>query len=208
MTQFYKLSKSLLQAFIIALIFVNCSTQKDFITESDYSYNGKFKKYKTFQFMSIAANDSLYLKGTIEKNITSKLIAQGYQYSEKKPDILIAYTIYVDDFNMPGYDQPKIEKWVYNDWADKLMIDEKFIEAAPSPDMAVEYDQHKYMMSKGTMLISFHDRKRNRTVWQGYASGIFSSEDENIEGNIKKATAKIFREFRLLANGFVMEKGA
>jgi hypothetical protein len=60
-------------------------------------------------------------------------------------------------------------------------------------------------MHEGTLLVVFYDRKRKKTVWQGYASGVFSRRDDRADRHIKAATSKIFNEFRLLADGFLLK---
>lgn len=183
-----------------------CSSQKDFITESDYSYTGKFKNYKTFNFASLIENDSLVVKDLIESTITSKLQAQGYRQVSKKPDLLIVYKIYLDDFNMSGYDQPNMEMWVSNDYGDRFENANEVDALGLPANMKAEYDDRKYLMQKGTLLVSFYDRKDNKSVWQGYASGLFDKNDESTNRSLKLAAHKIVREFRLVADGYVLRR--
>lgn len=195
----------------ISFFLVSCVSQKDYITDSDYSYTGKFKKYKTFHFTKLSENDSLILKDLLEKTIVEKMDAQGYDFKSYKPDILITYKIYIDDFKMKGYDQPQIEHWVYNDYGDKVIHENgepSHIETPPSANMNAEYNERNYSMQQGTLLITFFDTKRKKIVWQGYASGVFSSRYDSPERSVKLATSKIFNEFRLVANGYVSKRGA
>lgn len=184
---------------------MGCSTQKEYITEYDYSFHGKFKKYKTFQFMKIEETDTSALRVLLEKAIGTKLYSQGYRYTEKKPDLFIGYKLYEKDFKMTGYQQPDLERYVYGNWNEKL-IDEndQYIDPPPSGRPDTEYYANQYKMRQGTLLVTFYDRKRDRTVWTGYASGVFARQDENVVRSIKVATGKILKEFRLVANGYVV----
>ncbi|UXP31434.1 DUF4136 domain-containing protein [Reichenbachiella agarivorans] len=187
------------------LVITACSSQKDFVIESDYSYNGQFKKYKTFDFIVMSEHDSLIHKELIESTIASRMHAQGYRYKMEKPDLLITYKIFQENFAMKGYTQPSFEKWVGEDWSERLMVDDKFVRSS-SNNMSAEYNDQKYYMYDGTMLISFFDRRKRQTVWQGYASGVFSQGDATSERSVKLATAKIFREFKIVANGYIIKK--
>ncbi|PIB35403.1 hypothetical protein BFP72_08340 [Reichenbachiella sp. 5M10] len=190
---------------LLSIVLLACSSQKDFVIESDYSYSGRFKKYKTFDFIMMSENDSFVHKGLVEKTISSRMHAQGYRYTVDKPDLLITYKIFSENFAMKGYSQPNFDRWVQENWGEKLMVDDKFVQNSNS-DITAEYNDQKHYMYDGTMLISFFDRKKRQTVWQGYASGVFSEGKETSERSVKIATAKIFREFRIVANGYIIKK--
>ena len=191
----------------MATVLISCSSQKEFITDSDYSYTGKFKKYQTFNFAHLPENDSLTMKGLIEETIISKLQAQGFRYVTKKnPDLLIVYKIYIQDFNMSGYDQPNMEVWVGKDYGEKLEKQNEYGRITLPKNVKAEYDDQTYLMKKGTLLVSFYDRKGNKSVWQGYASGIFDRNQASTARSLKLAAHKIVREFRLVANGYVAKR--
>lgn len=196
---------SLASLLVCITLFFSCSSQRDFVIESDYSYNGRFKKYKTFDFIAMSENDSLVHKNLIEETIASRMHAQGYRYNTDKPDLLITYKIFMENFDMKGYSQPSFERWVAENWSERLLVDDKLVNDGTA-DITAEYNDQKFAMYDGTMLISFFDRKRRRTVWQGYASGVFAEGDATSERNVKIATAKIFREFRIVANGYIIKK--
>ncbi|SMD32018.1 protein of unknown function [Reichenbachiella faecimaris] len=185
-----------------------CLSQKDFITDSDYSYGGKFKKYRTYSFMSSPENDTLFHREILEKTIASRMGAQGYFKDVKKPDLLVMYKIFYDNFSLRGYNQPHFESWVNNDIVsdsdDNEELDEFFRD---EPVEGEEYNVSNYEMNDGTLLVVFFDRKKKQTVWQGYASGVFSKDNRDARKNIKVATSKIFNEFRLIADGYVIKGG-
>lgn len=200
-----KKSYSLYFLFLLALIASSCATQKDYIIESDYSYSGRFNKYKTYDFLIMQDDDSISHKEVIEKNISSKMSAQGYKRAPGKPDILISYKVFNANFEMKGYQQPQFDTWVVNNWSDVWLANEEGI-SSNDPGITAEYNETAYAMNQGTLHISFFDRKRRQTVWQGYASGVFASTEESTERSVKVATSKIFRQFRIISDGYVDRK--
>lgn len=190
---------------LLALLASSCASQKDYIIESDYSYSGRFNKYKTYDFLIMQENDTTSHKEIIEKNITSKMSAQGYKKSAEKPDILISYKVFNDNFEMKGYQQPQFDTWVSNNWSDIWLANGEGL-ITDNPGINAEYNETAYEMSQGTLHISFFDRKRRQTVWQGYASGVFASTEESNERSVKIATSKIFRQFRIISNGYIDRK--
>lgn len=196
--------------FAVVILLGGCLSQKDFITDSDYSYGGKFKKYRTYNFMSSPENDTLYHREILEKTISSRMGAQGYFKQSKKPDLLVMYKIFYDDFSLRGYNQPHFESWVNNEIApsegesEPVAPDDFFEDEEVAGE---EYRVSNYEMNDGTLLVVFFDRKKKQTVWQGYASGVFSRDKKDSRKNIKVATSKIFNEFRLIADGYVIKGG-
>ncbi|MGL1886847.1 MAG: DUF4136 domain-containing protein [Reichenbachiella sp.] len=175
------------------------------IIESDYSYSGRFNKYKTYDFLIMQDNDNEAHKAIIEKNVISKMESQGYRLSKEKPDLLISYKVFNDDFDIKGYNQPHFESWVSNNWSDIWLAQDANMDGG-NHEVNAEYNDTKYFMTGGTLHISFFDRKRRQTVWQGYASGVFSAHDESSERSVKVATNKIFRQFRIISDGYVSRR--
>lgn len=206
--------KFLTNLIVLTVIISSCVSHRDYIIDSDYSYDGNFKRYKTFDFIRNASQDTLHNQQMVKNTMMNRLGAQGYKMSEKKPDLLIMYKIFYDDFYLRGYNQPKFESWVGND---AFLNTKQTQERNPTVSnlnnyydddnegKAGEYLDQKYCMHEGTLLVVFYDRKRKKTVWQGYASGVFSRRDDRADRHIKAATSKIFNEFRLLADGFLLK---
>ncbi|MEP2026421.1 MAG: DUF4136 domain-containing protein [Reichenbachiella sp.] len=194
--------------FATIVLLGSCLSQKDFITDSDYSYGGKFKKYRTYSFMTSPENDTLFHREILEKTIASRMGAQGYFKDVKKPDLLVMYKIFYENFSLRGYNQPHFESWVNNEIVaedeDEEELDEFFKDDAAEGE---EYNVSNYEMNDGTLLVVFFDRKKKQTVWQGYASGVFTKDNRDAKKNIKVATSKIFNEFRLIADGYVIKGG-
>ncbi len=137
---------------------------------------------------SVSDFDSSMQNDIVEKAIKIRLQQQGYRMSANKPNILVSYKLFYDDFDFNGYNQPSIEDWVATEDEDE------------------DYDPIRYNLREGTLLVLLFDRKREKSIWQGYASGVFgASDDEQAQKNLRRAVRSIFDRYQFLAEGFVVE---
>jgi hypothetical protein len=176
---------------VIVLAVSSCFSYREYPVEYDYSYHGKFKKYHTYAFLESTSPDkdtSSVTNDIIEKVIGDRLAVQGYKYKEEKPNLLVTYKIYFDSLNFQGYDQPDIEDWMKWQRTD------------------VEYDKREYSLRKGTLLIQLYDRKQDRSVWQGYATGVYGNIYFNNERQLKIAVRSILDRYKFLAEDFMENK--
>jgi hypothetical protein len=177
---------------LLAIIFLvsGCFSYREYPVEYDYSYHGKFKKYHSYAFLENAnpEYDSSVSNDIIEKVIRNRLAIQGYKYKKVKPNLLVSYKIYFDSLNFQGYDQPDIEEWVR--YSKKT----------------IEYDKHRYTLKKGTLLIQLYDRKQDRSIWQGYATGVYGNIYFNNERQLKIAVRSILDRYKFLAEDFMENK--
>lgn len=186
---------------IAALFFLSgCMNFYENRVESDYSYNGNFKKYKTFNFMGYKRNDSdsSHHMEIVENAIRARMQLQGYRYSENKPDLLVSHKIFYDDLLFKGYNQTDIDVWL----ASGKVIEEKIDEE--TGEEKKEYDPIRYSLTKGTLLIVLIDRKYNRAIWQGYASGLLGNKDFNNEAYLKRSVRSIFDKYKVFTEGFFL----
>lgn len=179
----------------IALLFAvflvsGCFAYREYPVEYDYSYHGKFKKYHSYAFLENAnpEYDSSVSNEIIEKVIKDRLAVQGYKYKSEKPNLLVSYKIYFDSLNFQGYDQPDIEEWVRYS------------------KTSIDYDKHRYTLKKGTLLIQLYDRKQDRSIWQGYATGVYGNIYFNNERQLKIAVRSILDRYKFLAEDFMENK--
>ena len=172
------------------LLLSGCYSYREYPVEYDYSYHGKFKKYKSFAFLqnTSALKDTTVSSEIIEDIIKSRLRIQGYNYKLEKPNLLVSYKIYYDSLNFRGYDQPDIETWMKYEKRDE------------------EYKPRKYDLRKGTLLIQLYDRKQERSVWQGYATGVYGNIYFNNERQLKIAVRSILDRYQFLAQDFMENK--
>ena len=184
------MKKLTLPLFILIGLLTGCLGYNEYLVESDYSYYGKFRNYKTFNFMtrSISDFDSSMQNPVIEQAIKIRLQQQGYRISDNKPNLLVSYKLFYEDFDFNGYNQPDIEDWVEIE------------------DEEEEYDPIKYNLREGTLLVLLFDRKREKSIWQGYASGVFGGVDQSqLDKNMRRAVRSIFDRYQFLAEGFVVD---
>ncbi|MGI9569501.1 MAG: DUF4136 domain-containing protein, partial [Desulfobulbia bacterium] len=64
----------------------------------------------------------------------------------------------------------------------------------------------KYSMQEGTLMILFVDRRMNKTVWQGYNSGLIDINSLENERFIKGSVRLIFDKYRVFAEGYLRER--
>ena len=170
------------------LFFSSCLSYEKYVVESDYSYLGKFKRYQTFDFLHDANYNHLESAQdtTLRNAIATRMKLQGFRQNDRNPNLLVTYKIFYDDFAFQGYQQPELEQWI------KYEDDE------------LEYDPVKYSLRQGTLLIIFLDRKKETAVWQGYASSLFGNQQFDNERYLKRAVRNIFDQYRLFADGTVI----
>lgn len=195
--------KNLMLLLIIPLM-ISCKSY-DYVVESDYSYRGKFNKYKTFGFgenQSFAGvlND----QEIIEKSLGSTLKAWGYRQNERKPDLFVIYSLYFDDLKLRGYNQPSFKTWAQQNFKkDQIAIASDTLDRSDNgsqlTSLGEEYNEKNLDLTEGTLLVSFFDRKRNQTVWQGYASGVYGDNKQRNDRIVRSAIVQIMDEYKILA---------
>ncbi|TAH20802.1 MAG: DUF4136 domain-containing protein [Cytophagales bacterium] len=179
-------------ASVMAIVASACMSSRKYNVETDYSYQGKFKKYKTYAFLKDSQADTSLQNAVIEEEIRFRMDLLGYKLVEKNPNILVSYKVFMDNVRFTGYSQPEIEVFVRNE----EYIDEK----------EQKYDPIKYNLREGTLLIVMFDGKQEKAIWQGYASGIFGNNFFNSTKYLKKPVRLIFDKYRFLAEGFAYDK--
>jgi hypothetical protein len=185
--------KNLLLPLLIAILLLQaCVANRDYVVGYDYSYQGNFKKYKTYAFMKHNADPLTNQNSSkIEDEIKFRMKLLGYEYSESKPDLFIIFKIFEDNFNFKGYNQPELKNWI-----------------ATEDTTSKNYNPIKYELKNGTLLVLLNDRKRKTTAWQGYASGI-RSETQLINPRILKSSViSIFDQYEIFATSLNQKKEA
>jgi hypothetical protein len=172
--------KNLRLVLLLSLLVLGSCMRNEYLVESDYSYSGTFKNYKTFDFMTeIGANkDSTDQREAIQNSVKRRMELQGYRYKSKNPDLLVSYKMFYGDFDFYGYNQPDFENWLVYENEDEA------------------YDPVSYNMYEGTIIVILWDRKKRRVVWQGYATTMFGNPYQN-EKYIKWAVRSIFDQYRV-----------
>lgn len=200
---------------VLLVALSSCVSQKDFIIESDYSYLGRFNKYKTFDFVNIDKRDSTSHNPELEKWIMNRMESQGYSFSKKKPDIYVNYKIYFSDMKYRGYNQEELGNYLNKEvslasndqFEEELYLSESELAEMESAEEAArrkEYDTRYYTMDSGTLLIILVDRRKHSAVWQGYASGVFALGAENLDRQLRRAAGVIFDKYQVVADGYLI----
>ena len=177
--------------FALMVVMSGCFSYKELPVEYDYSYRGRFDKYNSYDFINQEENKAGYrvqLSGMIQNSIESHMNFLGYKIKDRKPDLLLSYTVYMDSLSFRGYEQPEIE-----DWMEKR-------------DRDLEYDQQKLSIPRGTLLIQVFDRKQNVSIWQGYATDSYGQVNFADEREVRNAVRSILNKYQFFADGFLDEK--
>lgn len=188
---------------IALIIMISSCRFTEVEVESDYSYTGKFNRYKTFSFVENQTfSGAEEEKGLIEHNISRILQSWGYKYKENRADFLICYDFYFDDVNMRGYNQPEFHRWVKSRFGNELLTPQSEADSLSKVEEVrrrdEKYNSATMSLKEGTIFITFLDRKRDQSVWQGYASGVFGDDVYHNERKMRAAIIRILDEFRLI----------
>jgi Domain of unknown function (DUF4136) len=157
-----------------------CSSGKLFV-ENDYSYEGHFKNYRSFNFLECEFVDSTLLCSDIQDAIRHQMEARGYKVSNRAPNLLITYNIFRSDLRFRGYQQPVIKDWVVRE------------------DDDATYKRIDYNLDEGTLMISLIDAQSYQVIWKGYASKML--RNANFKNNYFKGIVRsIFDQYPLMAS--------
>lgn len=173
MKQFYFL------ILLISVCFFSCT--KNAFVDNDYSYQGLFTDYSSFNFMDCPAQvDSTVQCSDLQESIRRQMVSRGFKQTSK-PDLLVTYTIFKNDLRFKGFQQPQIDQWV----------------RVQNDDQAT-YKSTVYRLSQGTLLVSLIDTKTYGVIWQGYASKLIN--DPNVKKNYYKSIVRsIFDQYPLMS---------
>ncbi|MBV6645603.1 MAG: DUF4136 domain-containing protein [Cyclobacteriaceae bacterium] len=192
---------------LMAATMFGCASYYNHVIEADYSYNGNFARYKKFDFVVDKNFEGTEEhKDLIEKFLQQNLQAWGYEKQAKKPDLYVFYRLYYEDFKISTYTQPDFEHWISQKFssvalaenAEDSLSQQQWNEESRIR-LAEQYDPIKCDLREGTLLISFYDRKQRKTVWQGYASGVFGNDRFDNRRFIQHIIHRILDKYRVLA---------
>ncbi len=202
---------------MVVLVLSGCGNYYGHVIESDYSFDGNFGRYDSFDFIADGNFEGSELhQDLIEKYLQQTLVNWGYAQKKKRPSLLIFYKLYYDDFQMKGYQQPNFENWVSQRYSGNVVASTIAAEEAASDSTISSFDPYSEVGSwntadatydpvlcdlrEGTLLISFYDRKLKKTIWQGYASGIFGNDRFDNNRFVRHIVFRIMDKYRVLAD--------
>ncbi len=209
--------KNVFLLLMVVLVISGCGNYYGHVIESDYSFDGNFGRYDSFDFIADRNFEgSETHKELIEKYLDQTLTNWGYEQKKKRPSLLIFYKLYYDDFQMKGYQQPNFENWVSQRYSNNVVASNIAAEEAASDTTISSFDPYTEVGSwntgdasydpvlcdlrEGTLLISFYDRKLKKTIWQGYASGIFGNDRFDNNRFVRHIVFRIMDKYRVLAD--------
>ena len=172
---------------VFAVLVSGCFGYKELPVEYDYSYRGRFDKYKSYDFIvsnALLGSDTSLIKSSIEQHM--KFL--GYKRKKNKPDLLLNYAVFYDSLEFRGYDQPDINEWIR------------------SKDRSLDYNQLRFELSHGTLLIQVFDRKQNSSIWQGYATDEYERLNFDNYQEVRNAVKSILNKYQFFADGFLEEQ--
>jgi len=177
--------------FLSILLLSSCFGYRELPVEYDYSYKGKFTKYKTYNLfdLPIVDGDSSMNNAIVERTIDWRMKLLGYQRTRKKPHLLISYRMFFDSLKFKGYDQPDIENWVLKTTSEKEV-----------------YHKEDFSFKEGTLVIQLYDRRQRKSVWQGYATNQYGGIKFKNDRNLRNAVVSILDKYRFVAEGFLDKK--
>lgn len=183
---------------ILLLAASGCFTQKDYVTEYDYNYQGSFKRYKTFAFVEPTIPDSTMLTPVLNATIGARLGSQGFREKTEKPDLLVSYKIFTDSIRYRGYVQPEFDYWLKRTGAQIVEVVEEEEEDEKDLEKDETYNMVKYKENNGMLVIYVIDSKRGNTIWQGYTAAQFDFNSPNFQSDITRAAYRVMNEFKVV----------
>ena len=170
-------------------------TTREARVDSDYSYRGNFRSYRTYDFVSGTGltSDSSKLGQSVRDAIQQRFLAQGYKLARRRPDMLVNFRVYEGDMRFHGFQQEDLSQWI------KRNIEET--DETPD-DQRHGYQPVRLLLAEGTLLVTLIDVKSNRAVWNGYASGVTVPEGPMGEIVLRRSVRSILDRYRIFTEEF------
>ena len=173
----------------------SCMTMRETRVDSDYSYRGNFRHYRTYDFVSGTGltSDSSHLGQSVREAIQQRFLAQGYRLAKRRPDMLVNFRVYQGDMRFHGFEQEDLSQWI------KRNVEEN--DETPN-DERQGYQPVRLLLAEGTLLVTLIDVKTNRAVWNGYASGVTVPDGPMGEIVLKRSVRSILDRYRIFTEEF------
>jgi hypothetical protein len=177
------------------LLLSSCLTSRDARIESSYSYRGRFRHYRTYNFLSGSglAADSTRISESLRDAVKQRMRLQGYRFSRRNPDLMVSLKLFEGDMRFPGFVQDDISRWVKNNEAEN--------EETPN-EQRHGYQQTRLLMLDGTLMVTLIDTKNDNAIWNGYASGVVVPEGLRGEYVLVRSVRSIFDRYRIFTENY------
>ena len=179
-----------------SLLLSGCLISQEARVESDYSYAGQFRRYRTYEFVSGEGlnSDTSRLGEAVRDAIRTRLKVQGYRSSRRKPDLLVNFHLYEGDMRFRGYQQDDFTKWVNNGNTED--------EDTPK-ESRKGYQPVRLLLAEGTLLVTLIDNRSNKAIWNGYASGVSVPTGPQGEVVLRRSVRSIFDQYHVFTTGYL-----
>ncbi|WP_226271013.1 DUF4136 domain-containing protein [Hymenobacter pini] len=179
-----------------SLALSGCLMAREARVESDYSYAGQFRRYRTYEFISGDGinSDTSRLGAAVRDAIRTRLKVQGYRAARRRPDLLVNFRLFEGDMRFRGYAQEDFSRWVKAGYAED--------EETPKEDRK-GYQPVRLLLQEGTLLVTLIDNRTNRAVWNGYASGVSVPSGPQGEIVLRRSVRSIFDQYHIFTEGFL-----
>ncbi|RYU77644.1 DUF4136 domain-containing protein [Hymenobacter persicinus] len=180
----------------LALALSGCFASREARIESDYSYSGNFRRYRTYEFVTgtgVSA-DTSKVGEVLRDAIRTRMKIQGYRPARNRPDLLVIFRVFEGTMAFRGYAQEDLTRWV----------DNGAVEDENTPkDERKGYEPIRMVLAEGTLLITLVDNRTNRAVWNGYASGVTVPPGPQGEVILRRSVRSIFDQYHIFTEGYL-----
>jgi hypothetical protein len=180
----------------LLLLLSGCFASREARVESDYSYAGHFRRYRTYEFVtgSGISADTSKVGEVLRDAIRTRMKLQGYRPARSRPDLLVIFRVFEGTMAFRGYAQEDLTRWVNNG----------AVEEDDTPKEARQgYQPVRMVLSEGTLLITLVDNRTNRAVWNGYASGVTVPTGPQGEVVLRRSVRSIFDQYHIFTEGYL-----
>ncbi len=176
-------------AFLIIAILLFSSCSKELRIYSDYSQKGEFLSYSSFGFLNNKdSNANNSFTSEAEKIIYRRLRALGYRHEPNNPDLIVSCSWHNKEVTVPGFSQAKLNQWTSGT-------------AISSSDPMINSNRQLLRnLPKGALLISFFDRTKGFTIWQGYAGGLPTRNRSPQASKVQAAATLILDQYNIASS--------
>ncbi|MET4106953.1 DUF4136 domain-containing protein [Hymenobacter sp. UYP22] len=184
-----------------SLALSSCLMAREARVESDYSYAGQFRRYRTYEFISGDGinSDTSRLGSTVRDAIRNRLKIQGYRTARRRPDLLVNFRLFEGDMRFRGYAQEDFSRWVKAGYSED--------EETPKEDRK-GYQPVRLLLQEGTLLVTLIDNRTNRAVWNGYASGVSVPTGPQGDIVLRRSVRSIFDQYHIFTEGYLSGQNA
>jgi hypothetical protein len=180
----------------LGLALSGCFAAREARIESDYSYTGNFRRYRTYEFVTgqgLAA-DTSKLGEVLRDAIRTRMRVQGYKPARNRPDLLVMFRLFEGDMAFRGYAQEDINRWMTSG----------MVEDDETPkEVRQGYQPVRMVLAEGTLLVTLIDNRTNRAVWNGYASGVTVPPGPQGEIILRRSVRSIFDQYHVFTEGYL-----